>query len=166
MSDVFAEPYIGDAIVGRGFQDLIYGKAPALGVSFTYPIVGEYIVRPVCITFRLNCGVGATARNPSIQYTDAAGTPFAYMLTSAQVGASTSADCTFALTTQALAPTGAGIQLGCLVPVFLSPTNVIKLTARNFVAADSINAIFLILEYFERRPRRAPRRRRQPAPRL
>lgn len=161
MPDVYAEPETIPAGVGGGWQDVVAIPQPAAGAGVAYSIKGEYITRPVAITFRLVTDANVANRVAHVDFEDGNGGVYAFCSGGADQAAGLTWRYGFypnaAPTTSSVSPIKRTVPMP---DVFLSPGHLLRIVVDNIQVGDQLSQIFLVLDQrYTGKPRDRHRRR-------
>lgn len=153
MSSLVTEGLVEPFGHGRGDSFLIRGAAPAAGSSFSFPIPGDYVARPVSCVFTLTTDNHAANRYVTVEYQDGGGVAYCVNAAATRVtasntqryaGSSTRGSAEIATGTDVLFP---------LEPAFLFPGSTLAVIVGAIQTGDTLTGIMFLVDRFFTGPR-------------
>lgn len=148
MTALLDPPYLVEPYkrTHAGFREHVLGTAPAAGADFTLPMEGRYVTRLLALRVRLVTDANVANREVVLEYLTGDALRFALMGAPVVVTAGDTVDYVFqAGQGQAEWPCDDSIIVP-LVPVFLVPTEAIKLHVVNVQVGDQLSGIRILWE--------------------
>lgn len=134
--------------VGEGWHEVIRGDNPAAAADFTLAMDGRFTSRLLAVSFRLVADANAANRFARVVIEDAAGNVLAATLAGTAQTANQTIDYSFLANVAGTSVATAVAQVAPLAPIFLRPTDVLRIDNVNAQAGDQLSRVFVTAERF------------------
>lgn len=134
--------------VGEAWHEVVAGTSPAAAADFTLAMDGRFTTRVLAVTARLVADANAANRFVRVVFEDAAGNVLAATAAGTAQTANQTIDYSFLANVAGTSVATALAQVAPLPPIFLRPTDVLRIDNANAQAGDQLSRVFVTLERF------------------